>query len=884
MISKLKQLLRWVFQSFSLLVVAGVGIGLLAAGVMAYQVFTDLPDVSKLKDFHHSHSTEVFSCDGVKVAEFTAERRYPVEFSEVPKHVRDAFIAAEDSHFYEHHGIDFLGILRAVGSNILKGRYAQGASTITQQVARAILLATRKKELTRKFREMVLARRMEQTLTKDEILALYLSEIFLGHRSYGIGAAARNYFNKEVRNLSVAEGALLAGLPQRPTYWNPFRSPYHAKARQRYVLSRMVEEKFITKEQSERAYATELKLYPIQVVNSEAAPYFTEYVRLHLNEKYGEEKIQSEGYRVTTTVRYDFQKAAESALNKGLRDVDKRLGYRGPVQSLGNELEVQEFLSRQHEKLLDEAAAARILPAEVTRETTSLLVDLSDLEKRDSPYFGATPIQEGKYYEAVVLEFTEDQRAARLAIGQTTAELPLEGASWVRVEERPVDRLGQAFKERDVIWVYVENINRKKDAITVSLDQKPEIQGALLSYDVHTGFVLAMVGGRDFVESPFNRALQSKRQVGSTFKPLVYAAAIDKGFSPSSRVTDSPVVFRYESGEEAEYQGEDWKPRNYGQHFVGEVCLREALVRSMNVPTIKVLNEIGVDYTIQYARALGIKAAFPRDLTIALGSWSTSLEEIMRAYSIFPRLGKPVNLAYLTEIKDGSGEVIEKYEPDLLDEELARSTMSTDRDPDSVEPWRERGLVISPQTAYVMIDMLKAVVREGTGAAASVVRAPIAGKTGTSNDFYDAWFVGFSPHVMTGVWVGFDKEVNLGQGEAGGRVAAPIFAEYMKYVVTQYPKDDFKIPEGVVFAYIDKKTGLLAEADNPNRVREAFKQGSVPNSNGDNIARISEPGVRQMTTTPEPGKDVQQADPKPNVGSEAQDEDDYSDLLREGEN
>lgn len=865
---KPENLVRGAFKTVSVMVVAGILVVLAIGLLFFFQITRGLPDVAKLKDFHHSHATEVYSDDGRKIGEFTTERRYPVQFEQIPKHVIHAFLAAEDSHFYEHKGIDVAGIIRAMVSNVVRGRFAQGASTITQQVARGILLSTRKKEITRKVREMILARRMEESLTKNEILSLYLSDIFLGHGAYGIGAGARNYFRKSVSELTVAEAALLAGLPQRPNDWDPFHNPHTSKRRQQYVLKRMVEERYLTPEQAKQAFLQPLKLFVVEDLTNTVAPYFTEYVRQHLMNRYGSDRVLNEGFKVYTTVNYDLQSLAEKSVTKGLRAVDKRLGWRGVTVSIASKEKQEEFLNTVHEDVLEELTPARILTAAIDPKSKKMDFDLSAIQSPDSPYFGPTPLREGAYYKALVYEINDGGKFAMVKIGKTSAVLGASGFEWVKDKEKdlPVDKISKILKVGDVIHVHVDKIDKRAFLVQVTLEQEPEIQGALLSYEVNNGFVRALIGGSDFSKSKFNIALQAKRQVGSTYKPVIYAAALDKGFSPSSIVTDSPIVFKFEGQLDADNAGEPWRPKNYSGKFEGDIPLRLALVRSMNIPTVKLFNELSIDYVINYSRGLGITSTFQRDFSIALGSWSSSLEELTRAYAVFPRLGKPIALTYIRRVEDISGKVIEEH---TNGENAVIPPNLVNPDPQLAE----QGLVISPQTAYVMTDMLRGVVREGTGTAAAVVPGA-AGKTGTSNDHRDAWFVGYTPHLMTGVWLGYEKDKPLDPSETGGKAAAPIWADYMVQAVNRYPKTDFSIPDDITFAYIDRETGRLANSTTAKRVRVAFKAGTAPNAKADNVLRVGDPGTH---VTARPAGDVREAAEIPAVK-----QDETSDFLREG--
>ncbi|MBI1859908.1 MAG: PBP1A family penicillin-binding protein [Deltaproteobacteria bacterium] len=833
--------IRGFLKTFSVGIVGVLGFGFVAGIAFLFFTLRGLPDVAQLKNYHHPRATEVFSDDGVRIGEFTAERRYPVDFDRVPRHVKMAFVAAEDSNFFRHGGIDFVGIARAVLSNMLKGRYAQGGSTITQQVARSILLETRKKELTRKIREMVLAWQMERHLNKDEILKLYLDEIYLGHAAFGVGAAARNYFNKDVESLTIAEAAMLAGLPQRPTEWDPFRTPHQTKLRQTYVLKRMAEEEVITEDERRQALGETLTLYRVEEINNKAAPYFTEYVRIYLMNRYGSDAVLRQGFKVYTTVRYDYQKHAEKLLVAGLRDVDKRMGWRGVAQHLEGEEKIKIFSNQYHDEVLDRAVPTRLFPPSVDSAMKRLPFNLSELQGKG--YFGNTPIKEGEIERAVVLSRTPTGDKAYLTIGMTKAEMPIAGLAWVKINDKSVKSVSQILKDGDIVDVKIEKIDKRTNTVLVSLEQEPEIQGAMLSFDLQTGFVRSMIGGTDFNRSEFNRALHAKRQVGSTFKPIVYAAAVEKGFSPSTLVSDSPIVFKadggFEDGSKIQ-EAEDWRPHNYTNRFEGDIPLRSAIIQSLNIPTVKILNEIGVDYAIQFARACGITAVLPRELTIALGSWSSSLEELMTAFSLFPRLGKSVQLHYIRKVVDEGGKVLEEYVAEPPREVTEQRTNEASPSPSPVAPT----VGVSPQTAYVVTDMLRGVVREGTGSRAALPGLNVAGKTGTTSDHRDAWFLGFSPDVITGVWLGYDKDKALDPGESGGRVAAPIWAEYMGRVLKDYPVSDFEIPEGVEFAQIDRATGRLAGPRTEKRSRVAFREGTVPSPDGSNILRIREPGMK----------------------------------------
>jgi penicillin-binding protein 1A len=621
----------------------------------------------------------------------------------------------------------------------------------------------------------------------------------------------------------------------------------------------------------------------LEDLNNSAAPYFVEYVRQYLMDKYGSEEILKQGFKVYTTVNFNFQKSAEQAMIKGVREVDKRAGWRGVSRNLSTESDKDEWKAAVHKQVLEDLKPPRLLPGDAAERALKVLeIDLAPYGTAASRFVGDTPIKIGNYYQGLVARVDNERNEAELRIGLTQARLPVTGMSWVLIDDKPAQRVEQVLKVGDIVSVKVEQVEKDKGIAVVSLEQEPEVSGALLSYDVKNGFVKAMVGGLDFQKSKFNCALQAKRQVGSTFKPLIYAAAFDKGFSPSSLVTDSPVVFRNDDKQEVDtstVMGEDWKPHNFGGKFEGDIPLRLALIRSMNVPTVKLLSEISIDYGIQYARSVGITSPLPRDLTIGLGSWSASLEEIMRAYAIFPRLGKPVVLNYIKRVEDGAGKILEEL-PALQNPIENQNTPSI-----VAEALQENEApVISPQTAYVMTDLLKSVIREGTGRAAASAPGAIAGKTGTSNDHRDAWFVGYSPQVVSGVWIGYLKEKALGMSETGGKAAAPIWAEYMRAISSSYSKNDFPIPEDIVFAYVDKLTGKIAAPSNPNRVRVAFKAGAVPNIAASNIRRVGEPNLRTTTATPGESKpgETPSGPPSEEAQSPELSQDETLDFPREG--
>jgi penicillin-binding protein 1A len=734
-----------------------------AVVVGAYFYFTyDLPQLFSLNDYKPPVVSQVFADDGTLIGEFYKERRVPVQFSEIPPQVIQAFIAAEDAEFFTHPGIDLSGIIRACVKNLLAGRIVQGGSTITQQVTRTLLL-TPEKSYGRKIKEMILAYRLEHRLTKEAILYLYLNQIYLGHGAYGIESAANVYFGKSIRNLNLAEIAMLAGLPQAPSRYSPFSNPRLAKERQIYVLNRMVKEGFITREEATRAMNTPLQLAPERRDQNQEAPYFVEYVRKYLEAKYGTEIVQTEGLKIYTTVNREKQKAAEQAVREGLLALDKRIGYRGP---LGN------------------------VP---TNEREHFCRNM-----------GSPVLMEGTVVKGMVTHIDKKAKTVRVCLGGEEGEIALPEMRWARKpnpeiasDYARISNPAEALKAGDVILVKILRKPETGGLIKLALEQEPEGQGALLCMEAKTGHVKALVGGLDYKNSQFNRAIQAKRQPGSAFKPIIYAAAIDRGFTPSSIFIDSPIVF------DSPGQGGVWKPENYEEKFYGPTLLRTALIHSRNVVTVKILQRIGVDYAIKYARKLGITSDLVRNLSLALGSSDVTLLELTRAYSAFCTGGRLMQPIFITKVLDRNGGVLEENYPSGQQ-------------------------VISEETAAIMTHLLQEVVESGTGWRVKALNRPAAGKTGTTNDLKDAWFIGFTPSYVTGVWVGFDDGRSLGKLETGGRAASPIWLNFMQRILWGEPEESFPTPSGVVFTTIDPNTGRWVAPDSPGAVAELFKSGTQP--------------------------------------------------------
>jgi penicillin-binding protein 1A len=631
-------------------------------GILSYFYFTyHLPSIETLKNYKPSIVTRFYSEDGEVIGEFFVEKREVVSLDRIPDHLIHAFVASEDARFFQHKGLDYVAILRALFRNIFSGEILQGGSTITQQVVKSLLLSP-EKSLARKIREAILAFKIEKYLSKQEILFLYLNQIYLGHGAYGVAAASENYFGKSVDELNIAESALLAGLPQAPSKYSPLNNPDQARKRQQYVLYRMVDEGFISNGQLGEALQMPIKIVAKQNSFVDKAPYFVEHVRKYIEEKYGKEALYKNGLRVYTTIDLNFQRMAQEAVESGLREIEKRQKY--------------------------------------------------------DP------------------------------------------------EETPL-----------------------------------ALEGSLLCFDLASGYVKAIVGGRDFKKSQFNRAIQARRQTGSAFKPIVYASALDKGYTPVSLVVDAPSI--YEWGEQR------WKPKNFGENFSGPITLRSALTHSVNVVTVKIAQDIGLNYIIDYAKKLGISSPLQNDLSMALGSSSLSLLELTKAYAVFANQGRILKPIFIKKILDRDGNLIEENPPLFYPKESS-----------------EEEQILTLQTAYLMTYLLEGVVQNGTGWRAKALKRPVAAKTGTTDQFIDAWFIGYTPEFITGVWVGFDDETPLGDNETGSRAASPIWVNFMSKVLKDKPVQDFPIPEGVEFAKINPRTGQIGTGR--ETILECFREGTAP--------------------------------------------------------
>jgi len=848
-----------------------------AVGALAIYILLirDLPDFHSLDDYRPPVVSEVYDRNGKLIGEFYTEKRRLVPIDQIPRHVQLAFVAAEDGHFFEHEGIDLVAIFRAALANFREGGIAQGASTITQQMVKSLLL-TPEKTYKRKMREIILSRQIEQQFTKDEILYLYLNQIYFGNGAWGIGQAARSYFGKDAPELRISEAAMLAGLVQRPSAYDPTRNPDSAETRRRYVLGRMLADHYI----DDATYETELANPPIIQGHSDrenivAAGYFTEEVRRLLFERLDGDRVLNAGLRIDTTLDIDLQRVAWEAIQDGLEAHDHRRGYRGPLRQIPRtEIEAElEQLAEGNEDDFD------------SEEIPLVATDMNaDMDAAQTPEEGETqradkapkPLSEEKAAESdpttrlvysvpldepftgIVLEVDTEAQAARIGFGHGVEGVAhLDDVDWARkpdskVRPRPVKRITSIFEVGDVARFIRLPGNAaaigqaesgesgdseasadgdpEKDAgpemARLDIWQTPLAEGALLSIENATGDVIAMIGGYDFKRSEFNRAVQARRQPGSAFKPFIYGAALTRGFTPVSTVVDRPVVFT------DPVSGFTWAPRNYGRRFYGPMTMRDALKKSINNATVHLFRDLGVRYVIDYARRFGIQAPLSADLSLALGSSSLTLLELTRAYAVYPRGGTRVIPRFIREVRDREGTLLlgdvplGKIPPPILKPLEGPNQQVAESYPDSeIMPTLQ---IVSPADAYLMSDLLHTVIQEGTGRRLKTLGRTLAGKTGTTNDFTDAWFMGFSPELTTGVWIGHDDNQTLGWGESGAKAALPIWGDFMKMALAPYPQRDFEVPEKIEFQRIDPVSGLLAEGNSQNAYFQPFLEGTAP--------------------------------------------------------
>jgi penicillin-binding protein 1A len=813
----MRRLLRffgWMFAGGTIIFLVGIA----AVSGLMWHFSQDLPDYSQLQDYEPAVMTRVHASDGSLLAEYARERRLYIPIQAVPKLVTNAFIAAEDKNFYDHGGLDFSGIVRAILSNVQNygsHRRPIGASTITQQVAKNFLL-TNELSMARKVKEALLALKIERTYSKEKILELYLNEIYLGFSSYGIAAASLLYFDKSVNELTIADAAYLAALPKGPNNYHPFRQRDNAIGRRNYVIDRMVEERFVTAQEGENAKKEPLKVTQRPTgAHIFAAEYFAEEVRRYINDNYGEKKLYEGGLSVRTTLDPKLQVQARKSLTDGLVKFDESQGYRGPIAKI-------DLVGDWGIKLAEVKAFADIAPWR-----QAVVLDVSDAAARIGFQPGREP-------------------GGAVSRDRDIGIVPLEGVKWAKAASGPTKgrtptKVTQVLEAGDV--VYVDKLAGKDGQFR--LRQVPEISGAIVAMEPLTGRVLAMVGGFSYDQSQFNRATQALRQPGSSFKPLVYAAALDNGYTPSTVLMDAPLEIDTGSG--------IWKPENYEGKFYGPSTLRFGIERSRNVMTVRLAQDIGMPMIGEYAKRFGIYDSLPPYLSFALGAGETTLMRMAGAYSMFDNGGKKVQPTLIDRIQDRYGRTIYKHD---ARECRGCTAPKWDNQPEpTLVDKRER--VIDPMTAYQITSIMEGVVVRGTAAGVGLkeLGKSIAGKTGTTNDEKDVWFVGFSPDLVVGVFMGYDKPRHIADRATGGALAAPIFKDFMKVALADKPAVPFRVPAGIKLIRVDPKTGMRAGPSGGGVILEAFKPGTAPPENYASIGTVDAEG-RPIGISPEADRSI----------------------------
>ncbi|MFD0917886.1 penicillin-binding protein 1A [Pseudahrensia aquimaris] len=774
--------------------IGAVAVLIVAAVVALYvgKLTNELPDYEVLNNYEPPVTTRIHAADGDLMAEYARERRLYLPVQVIPEIVKSAFISAEDKRFYEHSGVDFRALASAVYDAVLSklsgsDRRARGASGITQQVAKNFLL-TSDRTFERKAKEMLLARRIESAYSKDKILELYLNEINFGYGSYGIAGAALGYFGKTVGQLKIHEMAYLAALPKGPNNYHPFRNTEAAIERRNYVLERMHINGYISKQEYEDAKALPLGVKPRSAnVYVESSEYFSEEVRREIIERYGTDTLYEGGLSVRSTLNPKLQKLATKALSKGLINYDRKTGYHGPF--------------------------AKIDMANDWGEELAKVSSLRDVRDWD------VAVVLSAADETVTIGLKPDRLpSGRIAEERDEATLELADMEWAKKvnlkgePSRNAKTADEIFTPGDVVLV------SKKASGGYKLEQVPEVGGALVAMDPHTGRVLAMVGGFSFANSQFNRATQANRQPGSAFKPFVYAAALDNGYTPSSVVLDGPIKIN---------QGGTlgiWEPKNYSGKYAGPQTLRLGIENSRNLMTVRLANDMGMPLVSAYAQRFGIYDKPIAGLASSLGSRETTVMKMVAAYSVLANGGKQIKPSLIDRIQDRYGKTIYKHDEQLCSA-CEASQWRNQEEPEIIDT---REQVLDPMTAYQITSMMEGVVQRGTAKSVSELGVPIAGKTGTTNEERDAWFVGYSPDLVVGVFVGYDRPTPMGKGNTGGGLAAPIFVDFMKDALSETSAIDFRVPTGVKLYPIAVKTGLLAKAGNPGVIMEAFKPGTEP--------------------------------------------------------
>jgi len=775
-----KRIIKWLLTAAAFLFVCGLGISI---GVYR-AIMQNLPDISTLEEMKPSIITYLYSDDGEIMGEYAFQKRIEVQYEDIPETLKNAIVATEDPRFYRHNGIDFLGILRAIKEDIkliFTPRRLHGGSTLSQQLVRGLLLH-RKQLLRRKIKEWILALQLERDYSKQEILTMYCNQFNLGHGAYGVEAAAQLYFDKTVSELDLAESALITGIFRSPANYSPYRNYDLTLRRRNHVINRMLEEKHITREQAEEIKEKGLDVLPLHREDSEFAAYFREEVRRYLYKNYGAEALYHGGLRIYTTMDMKLQEYAEKSLRKQLREMDKRQGWRDDkINCLDFDLEVED-LSEIESPFKDEESGQTFL---------------MDWRKPE--------IKPEQIMDALVLEVSS--REAEVKIKDYMGKITNKDIAWTGT--RNLERL---IEKGDIIPVMISSIDDENMTFQASLEQEPELEGAFLVIEPQTGQVKAMVGGYSYQRSEWNNATQAMRQSGSVIKPILYTAGLENGLTPSSTFIDEPMEF------EDKWSGNIWDPPNYDEKYKGRVTLRRGIEESRNIVTAKLLDHISPQEGVKYCKKFGLSSNILPYLSLSLGAFEVKMIELVSAFTVFPNQGVRIDPYFIKRIEDRKGNILEQ----------ARV---------------EAHHVISPQIAYIMTSLLQGVVQRGTGWRAGSLEMPLGGKTGTTDDWSDAWFMGFSPDLCAGVWVGHKEGmISMGKGQSGAVAAQPAWVDFFSRIIEErkieaeeqeieYEPGEFPVPPGLSFVNIDYKTGLIPTPVCPPQfiIREVFLPNTEPN-------------------------------------------------------
>lgn len=881
-------------------------LGIFSLAGLFFIISLDLPQINSLEDYNPPMNSKILSKQGEILLEIGTETRDVVPFDKIPPRVVGAFLAAEDDNFYNHEGVDYYGIMRAFIVNLKEGRLVQGGSTITQQVAKSFLLS-KERTISRKIKDLLLARKIEEKFSKEEILFLYLNQVYLGGGYYGVKAAFKGYFDKELEEATPAEAALVAGLLVAPGRYSPYVNPKYAKRRQNYVLKRMFETGKMTEEEYQSSLQENIKMR-IRKPNELKGGHFTDWIRQEVMKTVGVDEFLNNGFTVVTTLDWELQSRAEKIVKERVKELDKRQGFKGAAKHLVSEEEIKEFTIDQRKKILKEESTfftfttEGINVFEYHEDEESLTKNLVYYEEQKSLLnerfkslveIGNAPedkfnnfLKVGNTYAAVVIEVSDLKRVIVANVAGARVAIPESGFGWAHerkfseepVWHSPVRTPSKLVKKGDVIQVSIEsgptpydevinadffkrykdqtlrNLLNKQKFFKASLDQEPEVEGALIALNSKTGEILSMVGGVDFQKSQFNRTIQSLRQPGSAFKPFIYAAGLENGYTPSSILMDSPQAL---AGADDSLS---WKPRNYDNEFKGPMTFRNALEVSRNIPTVRLVQDLGVSKIHDFIGRLHINAQIPKDMSLSLGSFGISLAELAKGYAIFPNGGKAVRLRHIKSIQDREGKSYnvpgadsdwpEVTPPEPVVDEPLEGTVRP------VNPFWENLTsvqVYDQRLAYLMANLLKGVTQTGTAASAARVSTNIGGKTGTTNNYVDALFVGFSENVVVGTWAGFDDNRPLGYGETGGKTALPMWMDYMTEAIPKYGAPEFTVPEGITSVLVNKETGKPLPPGSGEGFLESFVMGFDPNSETTSVFEQTTQGSETQPTSLDDG-------------------------------